>query len=91
MPGAEPLFLDEDFRRWIEPDGGLADIVRTVADHQRQIGPARGMGGCRDMREHRKAGDLVQDLRLGALHARALAGGKDDRQAGSLAHEMATM
>jgi hypothetical protein len=40
------------------------------------------------MRDHRQAGDRVQDLRQRALHARALARGKDDRQAASLAHDL---
>ena len=91
MSGAKPLFLHEDFRRRRQAGDGLADVFRAVADDQRQIGPARSLSGRGDMRDHRQARDLVQDLRLGALHARALAGGEDDRQAGSRCHVMATI
>ena len=45
--------------------------------------PPAAAAAARHMRDHRQAGDRVQHLRQRALHARALAGGKDDRQAGS--------
>ena len=86
MAGAEALFLDEDFRCGVEARGRLADLVGAVADDQRDIRAAGRLRRRRDMRDHRQTGDLVQHLGLGALHARALAGGKDDRQAASLGH-----
>ena len=48
-----------------------------MADHHRaRLGAERG-GRVEDVVDHRGAGHLVEHLRAGRLHPRALAGGKD--------------
>ena len=87
----EPFLLHEDLRRGIETGSSLADVVGAVAGDQRDIASAGSLRRLGDMRDHGQAGDLMQHLRLGALHARALARGEDDRQAASLGHGRKTV
>ena len=91
MRGAEALFLHIAFRPRRELLRRLAHLLGAMADHQRQSVGASRLCRLHHMRHHRQAGNLVQHLRQGALHARAFAGGEDDGQAGSLGHGMATV
>ncbi len=61
-----------------------ANVVPARTHHDGQTLDA-GVGDARQhMREHGAAGDLVQDFRKVGFHARALAGGEDDRKGCSI-------
>ena len=86
MRGAAPLGLDEDLRLRQHAPRLVGDRLRVRPDHD---GGHFGPGAAhrrQHMREQRAPGDRVQHLRQRRAHARALAGGEHDREAGSFAH-----
>ena len=67
---------------------GFGYVLHARTDHKRGFADSRSLRGAQHMRDHRRAGDLVQYLGERGLHARALAGGKNDGEGGGrLRHE----
>ena len=87
MRRAAPLGLHEGFRAGCVAFDRRPDRLRTLADDQRHVARPRRDGRAYDMGYHRQAGNRVQHLGQRALHARALTGGENYRQAGSCIHE----
>ncbi len=83
MGGAEPFGLQEGPGGRRETRHRLADAFRLAPNDDGDVACRAARRRLDDMRDHRQAGDRMQDFRHRALHSRALAGGEDDGQTGS--------
>ena len=84
--GAAPLGLHEHLGLRQHAPRLVGDRVRVRTDHHGGRFDAGAAHRREHMGEQRAAGDRVQHLRQRGTHARALAGGEHDREAGRLSH-----
>ena len=81
--GAPPLALDEDLDARRGLAGRRGHILAVRADHHRDVGCAGLVSRRERVRQHRPAGDGVQNLGPARAHADALSGGEHDGEAAS--------
>ena len=87
MRGATPLRLHEELRGRQNPLGFSDDAVRSRPDHDRGGRPAGLAHGSKRVGEQGLSRDGMQHLGPTGVHARALAGGEHNGEAGTLSSQ----
>ena len=80
MAGAKTFFLKESLDRHTFRCGGRRYLIGVTTDDQCRIANAGSVNRSDNVRNHRQAGNRVQNLRKAGFHPRTVASGENDCQ-----------